>query len=356
MKRDGGAAAMKIRILDVCWHIGHQYEMLKFPFVEWSWLAQYVRLFNPASRGRLEGMMRHVPYYEPGKYDAAILHLDQECILPAEWQWGKGAIYREMDEAIQDIPKIVIMHGSPYAPEALPTPAIVDKVRTAVGRNYMVVNSHEAARQWGWGEVIIHGMDAGEWWDLPKQPRVLTVLSPQGMPAYYDRPFLEDVRKELMRRDIVHCQIGRDYVARNWDVYRRVLGSSLIYFNPTAEAPMPRARTEAMLSGCCVLTTPSHDAGSYIENGRNGYLVDRNPVEVANLVESLLHDPAKAVSVGRNGKQTAEQRFDWRRFAGQWEQFLGYVIDDYRSANGGRRTYDSGADSSGYPYVRTNVA
>ena len=43
---------MKFKILDVQWHIGHQYEMLKFPFIEWSWLMQYKRRgFSKSIRG-----------------------------------------------------------------------------------------------------------------------------------------------------------------------------------------------------------------------------------------------------------------------------------------------------------------
>ena len=34
---------MKLRVIDTQWHIGHQYEMLKFPFVDWHWLIQYKR-------------------------------------------------------------------------------------------------------------------------------------------------------------------------------------------------------------------------------------------------------------------------------------------------------------------------
>jgi hypothetical protein len=46
----------------------------------------------------------------------------------------------------------------------------------------MVVNSHTAAsdKEWGFGHPIVHGMDPGEWFDLPKEPRIFTALSPAG--------------------------------------------------------------------------------------------------------------------------------------------------------------------------------
>jgi hypothetical protein len=105
---------MKFKILDVQWHIGHQYEMLKFPFVEWSWLMQYKRRgFSKSIRGDIGNMFEYVCCYEPGVYDAAILHLDQDCLDPLLWEVGKGSVYRDMNEIIDDIPKIVIMHCCP---------------------------------------------------------------------------------------------------------------------------------------------------------------------------------------------------------------------------------------------------
>jgi len=305
--------------------------MLKFPFVEWSWLGQYRRGVDVAMRGECDSRVTWVPYYEPGKYDAAILHLDQDCVIPYELRARKGVVYRQMNEVIRDIPKIVIMHGAPYSPEALDRDDIIERVKAQVGDNYMVVNSHRAAEEWGWGKVIIHGMSANEWFDLPKEPRVVTVLSPRGMPAYYDRPFLADVRTALAGRDIMHCHIGVEWKARSWEEYRRFLGSSLLYFNPTFESPMPRARTEAMLSGCCVLTTPHHDADTFIEHGVNGHLVSRNPAEVASLVEYLLSHPGEAIAIGRKGRETALQLFDWQRYANEWEAYLQFVLDDFRS-------------------------
>lgn len=197
----------------------------------------------------------------------------------------------------------------------------------------MVVNSHQAQKQWGWGKVIIHGMSADEWWDLPKEPRVVTMISPGGLPAYYDRTFLEYVREDLRERDIEHCHITVDFSARNFNEYREFLGRSLLYFNPTRQSPMPRARTEAMLSGCCVITTPTQDASNFIQNGKNGFLVPRNPKFVADLIEELLNDPERAIKIGQAGKETAQKIFTWDRFQQEWQEFLRFVIEDYKLRN-----------------------
>jgi hypothetical protein len=314
---------MKFKVFDVPWHLGHQYEMLKFPFVEWSWLRQPNRQVNRAMRGDLGAKVEWVDYYEEGKYDAAILHMDQESLHFFPTRLGKDCYYRHLDEVVRDVPKIVIMHGTPYDPDFQPdTQAIVDALRELIGKNRLVVNSRRAREQWGVGRTIIHGMNAAEWFDLPKEPRVITVLSPSGMSAYYDRPFLEDVRKELARRDILHCHVSADFTPRSWDEYRDFLGRSLLYFNPTRESPMPRARTEAMFSGCCVLTTPHQDADRFIEDGFNGFIVNRDPNRVADLVEELIHRPSRAIAIGQQGKKTAQRLFDWNRYAGEWLELL----------------------------------
>jgi glycosyltransferase involved in cell wall biosynthesis len=322
---------VKYKLIDIQWHIGHAYEMLKFPFVDWFWLYQYKRPpYSNNIRGDLGRWFTYKHFYEPEMYDAAILHLDQECLEPRSWSREKGLLYSSMNEIIRDIPKIVIMHGSPHYPEA-PHPYsdqdwMISRLKEVVGSNYLVVNSYQAATQWGWGHPIIHGMEEREWFCLPKRPRVVTTLSAAGMDSYYDRSFLTAVREKLQKIDIPYCHLGVDYLPASWHDYRTFLGESLIYFNPTRESPMPRARTEAMFSGCCVVTTPFHDADDFIETGRNGFLVSRDVDVVSALIADLIEDPAKTTQIGLNGRQTALLQFDWNRFSAQWNSLLKTIV------------------------------
>lgn len=267
-----------------------------------------------------------VSHFEKGKYDLAILHLDQQCITDALWERGKGNVYRELDKQI-DVPKIVIMHGTPYYPEEFDSDSeVVERVKEIIGDNIMVVNSHRAREQWGFGHTIIHGLDPNDWLDLPKEPRVITMLSPAGLDKYYDRTFLSAIREELEERDINHCHITIDVSFNNFNDYREFLGRSLIYINPTRESPMPRARTEAMLSGCCVLTTPHQDADTFIKDGKNGFLIKRNPVIVANLVEELINDYQRVIRVGQEGKKTAQKLFGVERFNKEWTDLINKTL------------------------------
>lgn len=324
MKKNIWGLERNLRILDCPWHLSHQYEYMKLPDVDWYWLIQHRRPYHASGRGDMikKFNIKWTPYYEKGLVDLVILHLDQQCLNENLWEIGKGSVYREMNEVIQDIPKIVIMHGTPYWPEEASQKTLVERLEKIIGNNVMVVNSHRAKEQWGRGHTIIHGLDQNEWFDLPKEPRAVTMISPAGLDKYYDRQFLQYIQEELQSRDIYHCHISVDKVFNNFDDYREFLGRSLIYINPTRESPMPRSRTEAMFSGCCVLTTPHQDADTFIKDGINGFIIKRNPNMVADLVENLLNDYDRAVKIGQEGKKTALELFSLDRFLNDWTNLI----------------------------------
>ena len=298
-------------------------------------------------------------------------------------------MFIDVHKVITDIPKIVIMHGTPYYPEMFSCDIyectekecknifVIDKNKLKIGDiesyrcpkckdedetfvstytkdqvgmshvlieefhkttehcDYVIFNSKKAAKQWGVtdetkGKAIWHGMNEDDWWDLPKEPRVVTMISPGGLDKYYDRAFLGAVKDELEERGIIHCHITVDAKFKDFDEYRDFLGRSLVYFNPTRESCMPRSRTEAMLSGCCVVTTPHQDADEFIENGVNGLLVPRNPKTTANIIEALILDYKEAVEIGQRGKETAKKLFSGDRFRSEWREVLETVISNYK--------------------------
>ncbi len=294
-----------------------------------------------------------IPHYDKSYgIDLAILHLDQQCLEDMLWERGKGALYNDVNTAIQDIPKIVIMHGTPYYPEMFPSDIteenyaqlgftkeqcgmsgeLIRRARRVIGSNTMVVNSYAAAAQWGFGVPIWHGMEPTEWLDLPKEPRVVTMLSPAGLDKYYDRAFLSAVKDELAQRDIEHCHITVDAQFKTWDEYRNFLGRSLLYFHCMREAPMSRGRTEAMLSGCCVLTTKNQDAEKFIVDGENGLFIRRNPKHVADLVELLFANYEQAVAIGQRGKATAQSLFHTNRYVAEWQNLINVTLRNYGSS------------------------
>lgn len=321
-----------LRIFNVPWHVAHQAELYKMPEAEWFHCLNSVRKWGKDKKFRTKpANVFEVPYYEPGKYDIAVLHIDQQCVDPT---LGKSRLYRELNEAITDIPKIVINHGTPFWPESFTSEYIVMKMKMLIGQNYMVVNSNRAAEQWaGVGRdvtPIIHGLDPADWLDLPKEPRVITTLSPAGLDRYYNRNLLIAVKDKLKERGINHCWVQVDWKAADFDDYRDFIGRSLLYFNPTLESPMPRSRTEAMLSGACVITLPNQDAETFIENGVNGFTVPNNPTVIADLITGLLDKGfyRKCVEIGQRGKETAVKLFPKDRFQENWVALLERVLTE----------------------------
>ncbi len=325
----------KLKVFGIPWHVAHQYELAKLP-----WFESYDLLINPyrswgESHRPLPKNMHWVTHFEKNHYDLAILHVDQQSIYDPEQgdRIHKGKLYMELRQAIgEDCPIITINHMTPFH-DKYESPYVVDFIKKMTAGTYMITNSREAAKQWGWGHPVIHGLDIDEWWDLPKEPRCVTVLSPAGMEKAYRRIFLTTVRRRLEEMGVPFTWVGVDMKFNSFDDYRDYLGRSLVFFMPTWQSPMPRARTEAMLSGCCVVTTPYHDADTFIKHGVNGFLTSTstikdprvmdNPDSTANLIKKLVMEtPDIALKVGEEGRKTARELFCHDNFVKQWEVVL----------------------------------
>lgn len=325
----------KLRVFGVPWHVGHQHELAQLPFFEsYSFCINPYRTWGTSSRP-FPANGKWVTHYEKGKYDLAILHVDQQSIYNpvAGDRIHKGKLYMELREAIgNDIPIVTINHMTPFH-DKYESPFVVDFIKKMTEGTTMVVNSYEAAKQWGWGHVITHGLHPEDWLDLPKEPRAVTVLSPAGMDKAYRRIFLTTVKRMLSEMGVPFTWVGVDKKFTNFDDYRNYLGRSLVFFMPTWQSPRPRARTEAMFSGACVVSTPYQDADTFIRHGENGFLTSRaviqdprvmdNPEVTAQLIKRLVIDePELALKIGQEGKKTANELFNFDVFSKQWEELL----------------------------------
>lgn len=321
----------KIRIFGAVNHVGNQFEQLKlaehYP-VEFTYLENNVRRWSKYSARPMPDHLKFATHYEPGKYDVAILHTDQQHADP---RIGKGQLYRQMNEIIQDIPKIVINHGTPMWDEMFTEDVVInggeitdrkgkiqpiDGIKKIIGDNFMVVNSYHAVDRWGWGYPLIHGMTPSEWWDLPKEPRAMVQLSPAGLDKYYNRQLLTAIKGYVKERvGFMPMHIPLDYTPNDWDEQRDILGRSLLFISQQFDSPMSRGRTEAMLSGSCVLSSRHDDAELFIENGVNGFLLPDNPLSYAETIYQLINFSYRdAVEIGQRGKQTALKYFNTERY------------------------------------------
>lgn len=327
--------------------------------VEFSYLLTNVRRWvDVPSSSPARPIPKHlnwVTHYEPGKYDLAILHLDQQAADPAI---GKGQIYRQLNELIQDIPKIVVNHGTPMWDDFFTEDVVInggtvhntrgikeiDGIKKIVGDNFMIVNSYDAVDRWGWGYPLIHGLDPDEWWDLPKEPRVTISLSPGGLDKYYNRQLLTAIKgrvKEMSNLDVQHITIN--FLSKSWDDYRNFLGRSLIYINPTLDSPMPRSRTEAMMSGCCILTSRHHNADEFIkmDNNINGFIIKDNPLDYAETISQLInHNYRDAVAIGERGRETAIKYFNKDRYLKDLWHIVTEVANGRKPVWDGKKVWD----------------
>jgi glycosyltransferase involved in cell wall biosynthesis len=213
------------------------------------------------------------------------------------------------------------------------SPYVIKFIKEMTKGSTMLCNSYTAQKQWGWGEVITHGMDPNDWFDLPKEPRCVTVLSPAGMEKAYRRIFLTTTINLLKEMGVPFSWVGVDIKFDNFKDYAEYLGRSLVFFMPTWQSPRPRARTEAMFSGCCIVSTPYQDADTFIKDGVNGFLTSRatmtdprvmdNPEATAKLIKRLVIDePELALRIGQEGKKTANELFAFPQFEAQWSKLL----------------------------------
>jgi len=311
----------KFRVIGVPWHVAHQHTLCQLSFIErYDLLINPYRTWGAKSRPFPE-KMKWVDYYKKGEYDFAILHVDQQCLAD---RIGKGLLYKQVNNLIQDIPKIVINHNhmTPYH-DKYTYEETVQRMKELVGNNFMIVNSHTARDQWGWGKTVVHGMKVDEWWDNPKEPRATCFVSSAGMEKAYRREVLRNTIQLLSEWGHRFYWIGIDVKFNSFNEYREWLSRSLVYLNLTFQSPMPRSRTEAMLSGACVVTGKHQDADMFIKDGENGFLVGDDPVEIATLVSRLLTvDTKKALKVGKRGREFAREYFKFENFEKQWESVL----------------------------------
>jgi glycosyltransferase involved in cell wall biosynthesis len=315
--------------------VGHQHELAKLSFIK-----TYDLIYNPyrswgTSHRPFPEKCRWVTHFRKDYYDFAILHVDQQSIYDPEKgdRIHKGKLYMELRQVIgDDCPIVTINHMTPFH-DKYDSPYVVDFIKKMTEGTLMICNSYEAKKQWGWGHTVIHGISPEEWFDLPKEPRAVTVLSQAGMEKAYRRRFLTEVMRILEGKGVPFVWVGYNKTCESFREYREFLGRSLIYFNPTWQSPRPRARTEAQMSGCCVVTTPYQDAHTYIKDGVNGFLTSRtvmknpntmdNPEYTARLIKRLVMDePRVALKVGQKGKETARKLFSFNSFEKQWRRVV----------------------------------
>lgn len=99
--------------------------------------------------------------------------------------------------------------------------------------------------------------------------------------------------------------------------------ASDLFFFPSLYDNAPLVVREAAAMGTPSLLLTGSTASEVITDGKNGYLVDKNPREIAKLIGLLAKEKDKILETGINARNTLVR---------SWEDVVGEVIERYDSA------------------------
>tara|TARA_Y100000034_G_scaffold88429_1_gene106140 strand:+ start:785 stop:1696 length:912 start_codon:yes stop_codon:yes gene_type:complete len=85
---------------------------------------------------------------------------------------------------------------------------------------------------------------------------------------------------------------------------------------------MPLTVLEAASSGCVVISTRCGDVPLLIQDGVNGFLVDRNAREISNKINYLNKNPDKLRKMSANIRKCIEDKWDWSISSRVWLKFI----------------------------------
>lgn len=344
----------KLRILTHRWHVPHQYELYKsghdFTLLTGSGTAlcdswEWEKRPMPAN-------CRMLPHdqVDVRDFDVAILHFDENVLHP---ELCKGLVPMDWGDTLAwflenvDLPKIGICHGTPQFSGqydntyVLPDlggvieshrAELVDRLRDV----YVVCNSYQARYEWGFekGQTIWHGLAPSEFNPGAHDLEVL-VMQYQAMknrPHYNGLRMYEAISRLLGERVVLECMrtpdpslefsAGAEKWARaKYQNYVRQVGRYPVYLNTSARSPMPRSRTEAMLTGAVSVSARNHDVDLFIKSGVNGFYGD-SAEELAEQLIWLKSNESARQRMGEASLRTARDIFNQDRYLAEWDNLL----------------------------------
>jgi glycosyltransferase involved in cell wall biosynthesis len=211
----------------------------------------------------------------------------------------------------------------------------VDRLRDA----FVVCNSHQARHEWGFknSQTIWHGLAPSEFNPGTHDLDVL-VMQYQAMknrPHYNGLRTYEAISRLVGERMALECMrtpdpemdfsLGAERWARaKYQNYVHQIGRYPVYLNTSARSPMPRSRTEAMLTGAVSVSLRNHDVDMFVKNGVNGFYGD-SAEELAEQLDWLKSNEPGRRRMGRASLRTAREIFNQDRYLSDWSELLARI-------------------------------
>jgi hypothetical protein len=98
------------------------------------------------------------------------------------------------------------------------------------------------------------------------------------------------------------------------------------FFHPARYTSLGLAVIEAMLLGMPVVAPATTEIVSVLEDGRSG-IISTDPRRLVEGMHALLEDRPMAERLGAAGREAALGRFGMERFAREWEELFGELVD-----------------------------
>jgi glycosyltransferase involved in cell wall biosynthesis len=354
--------ARRLKILTHRWHAPHQYELYKLPhdftlathIGKNEWINRWSYDQRPL---RPNARLVAADQIDPGEYDLAIIHFDENILFPnlcnnvIPSSWGEAADWLR---SLSGLPKIAICHGTPqfegqYAlnPAPIESFSIHESERLRLVRYFqdagvkIVCNSWQALSEWGFADarVIWHGFDPQEFPNGSHRRHILALGEDRNRPHYRGAWEHEKVASRLDRGIQIETSAHggapieprgtNAFAVRNFRSYVDRIGEFTAYLNTTLRSPMPRSRGEAMMTGVIPVSIANHDVERFIDQGKNGFY-SSEPAELADWLNHLFRHPSEARKISAAARRTATDIFNHDRYLTAWSELIGEAVGDRR--------------------------
>ncbi|WP_235001231.1 glycosyltransferase family 4 protein [Nitrosovibrio sp. Nv4] len=101
------------------------------------------------------------------------------------------------------------------------------------------------------------------------------------------------------------------------------------FFNPIRYTSLGLSVCEAMMTGLPMVGLATTEMVTAVENGKTGY-VETDVDKLIERMRYLIDYPEHARELGRNARNYANQRFNIKRFASDWQRVVSCVVEKAR--------------------------